>query len=101
MYIVDDFVVKDDQVMSKKGLETIDLGFSDIRLELKTKKSNNGGRKVLLDGSIRGRARPGRMLAIMGPSGAGKVSNPPTHIHTLSLLGFQDNAEALQIAEKI
>ena len=33
---------------------------------------NNGEERVLLDGSLRGRARPGRLLAIMGPSGAGK-----------------------------
>ena len=56
-------------------LETLELGFSDIRMELLTgKKSVSGGKKVLLDGSVRGVARPGRMLAIMGPSGAGKVS---------------------------
>jgi ABC-type multidrug transport system ATPase subunit len=31
-----------------------------------------GGSRIILDGSIRGRAQPGRMLAILGPSGAGK-----------------------------
>ena len=46
----------------------MELGFSDIRMELKGKKKNGtAGTKILLDGSIRGRARPGRMLAIMGP----------------------------------
>jgi ABC-type multidrug transport system fused ATPase/permease subunit len=55
--------------MAMGGLKTVDLGFGDIRMELQTKQ----GTKVLLDGSLSGRARPGRMLAIMGPSGAGKV----------------------------
>lgn len=35
---------------------------------------------MILDGSIRGRAQPGRMLAIMGPSGAGKS----TVLHALA-----------------
>jgi hypothetical protein len=57
-----------------KGLESVELGFSDIQLVLKAKKKKGeNGDKVLLDGSIRGRASPGRLLAIMGPSGAGKV----------------------------
>jgi hypothetical protein len=55
-----------------RGLESVELGFSDIQLVLQAKKKENGDR-VLLDGSIRGKASPGRMLAIMGPSGAGKV----------------------------
>jgi ABC-type multidrug transport system ATPase subunit len=54
------------------GLSSVDLGFSDIRMELKgKKKKGKGASKIVLDGSIRGRAQPGRMLAIMGPSGAG------------------------------
>ena len=57
----DEIVVKNDHVMPLGNLDTVDLGFSDIRLELNTKK----GTKVLLDGSVTGRARPGRMLAIM------------------------------------
>ena len=60
------------------GLDSVDLGFSEIRMELKGKS----GYKVLLDGSIKGRARPGRMLAIMGPSGAGK-STAMESIHWL------------------
>lgn len=46
----------------------MDLGFSGIFMELKAKKKKQEHR-IVLDGSIRGRARPGRMLAIMGPSG--------------------------------
>jgi ABC-type multidrug transport system ATPase subunit len=63
-----DVVVKDDQV---KAQEAVDLSFDGIRLEL---DHGRKGKKLLLDGSIRGRAQPGRMLAILGPSGAGKSS---------------------------
>lgn len=55
------------------GLDQVDMAFSGIRMELKTgkKKGPNGETtRVVLDGSIRGRAQPGRMVAIMGPSGA-------------------------------
>ena len=45
---------------------------------LETKKGNDD--RLLLDGSIRGRAQPGRMLAVMGPSGSGKS----TLIHALA-----------------
>jgi ABC-type hemin transport system ATPase subunit len=53
------------------------LAFDNIRLELQQKKNS---KKLLLDGSVHGRAQPGRMLAIMGPSGAGKS----TLLHALS-----------------
>jgi ABC-type lipoprotein export system ATPase subunit len=61
--------------MTKKGLESIELAFQGIQLEMavKKKKDNDGKPRLLLDGSIHGRATPGRMLAVMGPSGAGKV----------------------------
>ena len=49
-------------------LHEVDVVFDGIRLELRVKKEN----RLILDGSCRGRARPGRMLAVMGPSGAGK-----------------------------
>ena len=75
--------------MAKKGLESVDLGFSDIRMELQTGRSKKNGVKVLLDGSIRGRARPGRMLAIMGPSGAGKVSFGFIHTIYTGSVSFQ------------
>jgi len=68
------------------GLSSIDLAFEGIGMTLaqkkKKKKKNkktkdnledstesSSSEKHILDGSIRGRARPGRMLAIMGPSG--------------------------------
>lgn len=47
----------------------VDLAFEGIHMTLAT-NNNDNGQRVLLDGSLRGRAQPGRMLAIMGPSGA-------------------------------
>jgi hypothetical protein len=47
----------------------VDLGWTDLRLVMKVKPTaaNNYRReKVILDGSIRGRAQPGRLTAIMG-----------------------------------
>jgi ABC-type glutathione transport system ATPase component len=62
----------------------IDLAFDSLKLTLQTKKKkkngNGNGERLILDGSIRGRARPGRLLAIMGPSGAGKS----TVLHALA-----------------
>lgn len=49
----------------------MDISFEQIQLTLKIK---GNGERVLLDGSIRARCKPGRMLAIMGPSGSGKSS---------------------------
>lgn len=63
-------IVQDDHI---KAIEKMDIGFSGFQMELKPKKKGQNSR-LILDGSIRGRARPGRMLAIMGPSGAGKSS---------------------------
>jgi len=53
---------------SVKIMEKMDLGFSGFQMELKAKNKNHKSR-LILDGSIRGMARSGRMLAIMGPSG--------------------------------
>jgi ABC-type multidrug transport system ATPase subunit len=81
-------------------MESLDIAFDGIKLALKTtkKKKNGGGggnnnnnnnkqeddvnngERWILDGSICGRARPGRLLAIMGPSGAGKS----TVLHALA-----------------
>lgn len=74
--------IKEDQLIIENGrrdqvvMDEIDLSFEGIRLTLQT----NRGNRLLLDGSCRGRARPGRMLAIMGPSGAGKS----TLLHALA-----------------
>ena len=60
--------------MAMGGLNQVDMAFSGIRMELHTGKKKKGPNgettRVVLDGSIRGRAQPGRMMAIMGPSGA-------------------------------
>jgi hypothetical protein len=58
------------------GLDQVDMAFSGIRMELnigKKKGPNGETTRVVLDGSIRGRAQPGRMVAIMGPSGAVRI----------------------------
>ena len=57
--------MKDDHVVPSGGLDKVDLSFEGVKMTLDTKK----GTREILDGSIRGRARPGRMLAVMGPSG--------------------------------
>ncbi len=65
-------LLSEDEVIVEEGhikaMEKMDLGFNGFQMELKAKKKNQDSR-LLLDGSIRGRAQPGRMLAIMGPSG--------------------------------
>ncbi len=53
-------------------LQSCEVGFEGIKLILKQKK--NKPDRVILDGSLKGKARPGRMLAVMGPSGSGKSS---------------------------
>jgi len=67
-HTADDIVVEYDHVVTRRGLEQVDLAVDGLALTLSTKKET----KQILDGSIRARAQPGRMLAIMGPSGAGK-----------------------------
>lgn len=52
--------------------ESCEVGFEGIRILLKQKKKKSD--RVILDGSLKGKARPGRMLAVMGPSGSGKSS---------------------------
>ncbi|GKY91354.1 hypothetical protein MPSEU_000107600 [Mayamaea pseudoterrestris] len=71
----DEFVIQNDRIQAQ---ESIDLEFSNIQLQLD--QGRRKGSKTILDGSIHGRAQPGRMLAIMGPSGAGKS----TLLHALS-----------------
>ena len=65
-------MVDGDQILAMGGLDQVELGFHGLRLEIQDKKKKE--KKVILDGSIQGKASPGRMLAIMGPSGAGKSS---------------------------
>jgi len=74
--VQDDFIVQNGGPHKMEGSDHVDLAFEDIQLTLTTKKKT----RLLLDGSCRGRAKPGRMLAIMGPSGAGKS----TLLHALA-----------------
>jgi ABC-type glutathione transport system ATPase component len=83
---LDDFTVDEQgHVMTKRGLESIELAFQGIQLEMaiKKKKDNNGKPRLLLDGNIHGTAKPGRMLAVMGPSGAGKVQYSTVQYNTI------------------
>lgn len=74
--------LEDDDLEKIRRYKPMDLSFEQVRMELKLKKKNGNGnnKRVLLDGSIRGRCEPGRMLAIMGPSGSGKS----TLLHALA-----------------
>lgn len=81
MFLSDEFEIdQEGHILPKKGMEEVDIAFAKIYLELAPKKKklpfqkkNTSGKdsqpKVLLDGSVQGRAKPGRMLAVMGPSG--------------------------------
>lgn len=60
------------------ALEQCELGFEGVKMILQQKKGKPD--RVILDGSLKGIARPGRMLGIMGPSGSGKS----TLIHALA-----------------
>jgi len=76
--VTDDLVVDEESSEAEAIIDHVDLAFDGIKMILETKKGQND--RILLDGSIRGRAQPGRMLAIMGPSGSGKS----TLLHALA-----------------
>ena len=78
------------QQQQEEGLQKIDLAFSGVQLEMNTKKKKDADQKrLLLDGSIHGQAKPGRMLAVMGPSGAGKVNTPVDGLSFILGVPFQ------------
>lgn len=69
----DDFIVDSEGhiQVDHHGLDTIDLSFEGIQLDLhlsKKQQKQHGGKttRSLLDGSIKGKAKSGKMLAIMG-----------------------------------
>ena len=66
----DELVVEDKE--ANDLLQSCEVGFENIKLTLKQK--GNKPDRTILDGSLKGKASPGRMLAIMGPSGSGKSS---------------------------
>jgi ABC-type multidrug transport system ATPase subunit len=71
---------EDDDSSHHTRQKPVDLSFEAVQLKLRQKKRKSSSETLLLDGSIHGRAQPGRMLAIMGPSGAGKS----TLLHALA-----------------
>lgn len=69
IYNVKDYInTNDDTVETSLHQDQVELSFEGIRLELKQKRKPS---RLILDGSIHGKASPGRLLAIMGPSGSG------------------------------
>lgn len=54
------------------ALKQCELGFEGVKMILQQKKGRPD--RVILDGSLKGVAKPGRMLGVMGPSGSGKSS---------------------------
>jgi ABC-type multidrug transport system ATPase subunit len=78
-YESDDTTSIDDVKTDYDTQHGLDLSFENLELIVTKSKSSSSSSSTdrtykILDGSIRGRARPGRLLAIMGPSGCGKSS---------------------------
>ncbi len=73
-------IVCDNPEQLKSLFQSVEVGFEDLSMTLKQKKQGASDR-VILDGSIRGVAKPGRMLAIMVSS----VINPSPEILSISL----------------
>lgn len=57
-------IVCDNPEQLQSLFQSVEVGFEDLSMNLKQKKKGVADR-VILDGSIRGVAKPGRMLAIM------------------------------------
>ncbi len=65
MYLVVDI----DEIETNSFVESCEVTFEGIKMSLKQKGDKPD--RLILDGSLKGKASPGRMLAIMGPSGSG------------------------------
>ena len=73
-YLAEDIICNNLEETHSGFFQSVEIGFEDVTMVLKQKKNKGtegNGERVILDGSIRGIAKPGRMLAIMGPSGSG------------------------------
>lgn len=68
--VEDGAIEKDSDGENRSG--GVEVSFEGIQVTLAQKKKKPD--KQILDGSIGGKARPGRLLAIMGPSGSGKTT---------------------------
>lgn len=66
----EDIVIEEDAHMDA-ALGKVDIGFEGFQLTLAQKKGKAD--RVILDGSLKGVAKSGRMLAVMGPSGSGTL----------------------------
>jgi len=72
----DDVIYADDEdsrTARSEVFQSCEVGFENIQIVLQGKNKKKPDRHIL-DGSLKGIAKPGRMLAIMGPSGSGKSS---------------------------
>jgi hypothetical protein len=49
-----------DGLVANESLQKVEIGFEDIQITLKQKKQKED--RLILDGSIRGKALPGRMV---------------------------------------
>lgn len=63
----EDIVCDNPEQLHTGFFSSVELGFEDVTMALKQKKGKAD--RMILDGSLCGKCRPGRMLAIMGPSG--------------------------------
>jgi len=58
-------IVEEDEVHMQTGmLQNVELGFEGIKMTLKQGKNKKKSDRFILDGSIKGKARPGRMVRI-------------------------------------
>lgn len=69
----DEELVLEDDIQSRHFMQRCEFGFEGIQITLEQKGKDTPDR-LILDGSLKGKAMPGRMLAVMGPSGSGKSS---------------------------
>mmetsp|Transcript_4852 Transcript_4852/g.7352 ORF Transcript_4852/g.7352 Transcript_4852/m.7352 type:complete len:684 (+) Transcript_4852:75-2126(+) len=69
----EELLLEEDDMQSRHFMQRCEFGFEGIKISLE-QKGKDTPERLILDGSLKGRAMPGRMLAVMGPSGSGKSS---------------------------